>query len=40
MQDKTHIEEVEKRKKYYVWVRVCANDQYGAWSKAKKVKVR
>ena len=31
---------LKKGKTYYVRVRACANGQYGAWSKAKKVKVR
>ena len=31
---------LKKGKTYYVRVRACANDQYGAWSKAKKVKVK
>lgn len=31
---------LKKGKTYYVRVRACANDRYGAWSKAKKVKVK
>lgn len=31
---------LKKGKTYYVRVRACANGQYGAWSKAKKVKVK
>lgn len=31
---------LKKGKTYYVRVRACANGRYGAWSKAKKVKVK